>query len=332
MKTKMLTVLLVGILVLSTVNLALAAKEKCPTCEGTGKIPDPDGGVCTKCDGTGTIAPKIMMITMYAYQDGDTTVITATFKNTEDVDVNGTITATVDSYSATSEEMVFPSQEEVPIEITVDFNGHYSQSQLLQHVDVAATATEEITCPLCEGTGIPLVDCPDCGGTGYITDSSATTRPTSKTGAKTSGGVDWTLIGSIAGAAVVVAVVGVSLFVFLKRRRPSENKLRKMSSGEFQAWIIKMLDGKAASSAEISMGIDGYSRQNEPISIKQSDNVGMLAIDNFAMALARTRARGGIIVAFSFANDAIRGKVRARTNAHVDIQLMTVQDLLYMRH
>jgi hypothetical protein len=332
MKSKIFTLLLVGLLVLSTANLALGALEECPTCDGAGKIPDPDGGVCTKCDGTGTIMPKIVMVTMSAVQSGDSTVISATFKNMEDVDVTGRVTAIIGTYSASSEEMTFPSLQEIPLEIKVDYNGHYSSLDLVQHVKVTATAAEEITCTLCDGTGIALVVCPNCDGTGYITDSAAIISPTTKAQTKTSGSFDWTLIGTIAGAAVVLIVIGIGLFFFLKRRRPSENKLRKMSSSEFQTWILKMLDGKVASSAEISMGIDGYSRSKEPISIKQSENVGIAAIDNFAMALARNHARGGIIIAFSFANDAIRGKVRARTNYRLDIQLMSVQDLLYMRH
>jgi hypothetical protein len=351
MKNKPLMILLVGILVFSTFNLAVAAKEKCPTCDGTGEVECPtcggtgvseeDQGTCTKCDGTGTISPEIQMISMTPSQTDTTTEVAVTFKNTEAVDVNGTVTATVGGHSVTSEEMLFPSNEEVSVTLTLDYSGNYDSFQLIQHVDVSATATEDITCPACDGTGIVGSECPDCDGTGKITcpdcdgtgyvAASSVSSPTKKTSTEGSG-LDWTLIGSIAGVVVVLAAVGGGSFVFLKRRRPSEGKLRKMSSGEFQSWVIKMLDGKAASSADISMGIDGYSRANEPLSIKQSDTVGMVAVDSFAMALARNHARGGIVVALGFADDAIRGKVRARTNVHVDIQLMTVQDLLYLRH
>ena len=354
MKNKFLTLILVGILVFSTFSLVAAAKQKCPTCGGTGKVECPtcggmgvseDAGTCTKCDGTGTISPKIVMMTMSPSQSGSKTEITASFNNTESVDVNGTVTASLYGHSVTSEEMTFPSHEEVTVTLTIDYNGNYEMVQLIQHVQVTAKATEDITCPYCDGTGVANggdcpdcdgtgeVECPDCGGTGYVA-SGAVVNPSgksSKPGAN-QGGLDMTLIGSIAGAVVVVAAVGGGSVVFLKKRRPSEGRLRKMSSGEFQAWVIKMLEGKPASSAENTMGIDGYSRSNEPISIKQSDSVGMVAVDGFAVALARNHARSGIIVAFGFADDAIRGKVRARTNYHVDIQLMTVQDLLYLRH
>jgi hypothetical protein len=157
------------------------------------------------------------------------------------------------------------------------------------------------------------------------------TRHPTATPKGTQAGVSWVLIGEIIAAAAVIFIIGFSGFIFLRRRRMSEKRLRRFTSGNFQEWVLKRLDGKPATSKDISLGIDGFSRLNEPIAIKQSDSVGMVAIDSFAAALARNRARTGIMVAFGFSDDAIRGKVRARTNYHLDIQMMTVRELIENR-
>jgi hypothetical protein len=135
----------------------------------------------------------------------------------------------------------------------------------------------------------------------------------------------------VAGVVVVVAVAGVGGFVVFRKRRVSEASLRRLSGSEFQQWVLKRLDGKPGSSKDTAMGIDGFSRLNLPISIKQTDAVGMNAIDLFAASLAKSRATGGIMVAFGFGDDAIRGKVRARTNYRLDIEMMTVRELLERR-
>jgi hypothetical protein len=127
----------------------------------------------------------------------------------------------------------------------------------------------------------------------------------------------------------VVAGVGISAFVVVKKRRVNERSLRRLSSSEFQTWVLKRLDGKSSSSRDSAMGIDGFTTGGQPVSIKQSDDVGMRVIESFASALARNRVREGIIVAFSFGSDAIRGKVRAKTNYGLEIQMLTVNELIY---
>jgi hypothetical protein len=157
------------------------------------------------------------------------------------------------------------------------------------------------------------------------------TRHPTVTPKGTQAGASWVLIAEIVAAAAAIVIVGFAGVFFFKRRRMSEKRLRRFSSGEFQGWVLKRLDGKPATSKDISLGIDGFSRLNEPIAIKQSDSVGMVAVDSFAASLARNRARTGIMVAFGFSDDAIRGKVRARTNYHLDIQMMTVRELIEKR-
>jgi outer membrane biosynthesis protein TonB len=127
---------------------------------------------------------------------------------------------------------------------------------------------------------------------------------------------------------VVVAGGGISAFVFVKKRKVNEKSLKRLSSSEFQDWVLKKLNGKSSSSKDSAMGIDGFTTGGQPVSIKQSDGVGMSAIESFTSALARNRAREGVIVAFSFGSDAMRGKVRAKMNYGLEIQMLTVDELI----
>jgi len=136
----------------------------------------------------------------------------------------------------------------------------------------------------------------------------------------------WVLI-ELAAGVVAFCVVGILGFMFVRKRGPNEKKLRHIPSSEFNTWVLKRLSGKSASAMDTSGGIDGYTSAGYPLSIKQSDSVGMNAIDLFAASVARSKARSGVIVAFGFSDDAIRGKVRARRGG-LDIQMLTVQELL----
>ena len=116
-------------------------------------------------------------------------------------------------------------------------------------------------------------------------------------------------------------------FMFVRKRGPNEKKLRRLPSNEFNTWVLKRLSGRSASSMDASFGIDGYTSSGYPLTIKQSDSVGMNTIDLFAASVVKNKARSGVIVAFGFSDDAIRGKVRARRGG-LDIQMLTVQELL----
>ena len=61
------------------------------------------------------------------------------------------------------------------------------------------------------------------------------------------------------------------------------------------------------------MGIDGFTDEGYPFQIRQEDDVGKRAIDSFAAAMGRSKARNGTIVAFSFGRDALEGVTRAKT-------------------
>ncbi|MCL2358926.1 hypothetical protein [Candidatus Bathycorpusculum sp.] len=154
--------------------------------------------------------------------------------------------------------------------------------------------------------------------------SASTRRPTPT---PKSSQADSLFLIEIAVGVLVLCVVAFLGFMFIRKRGPNEKKLRKLSSSEFNTWVLKRLAGKPASSMDASFGIDGFTSLGYPLSIKQSDNVGMNSIDLFAASVARSKARNGVIVAFGFSDDAIRGKVRARRGG-LDIQMLTVQELL----
>jgi hypothetical protein len=345
MKNKVVTVLLISFLVFSTFGLALAEQVKCPqchgtgeitcpTCDGTGQIASGDNAACPTCDGTGEVKAKMTLVSMDPHVENEQTIVNAVYKNQEDIDVTATITASIQEHSTTSQEMTFPPGEEVPVELTIDFVGTYSMLQLVQSVRMSADPTTMVTCPDCGGTGISAqalcpdchgtgkITCPDCKGSGYV-EAGFLTGPLGS-------GLSPTVIGG-AGAGVAIALVAVASVVVMKKRRVSEKSLRKKSSGEFQQWVLKKLDGTPATSKDIALGIDGYTRLHEPIAIKQSDSVGLAVIDSFAASLARNRARGGTIVAFGFSDDAVRGKIRARTTYRLNLELMTVQDIINRR-
>lgn len=346
MKQKLLTALLIVLLVSSTIGLTLAAKTKvkCPTCSGTGEIDclncDGTGYIgeaesvqCSHCNGTGQVKPNIMMSTMTAGSKGSSTDVSAVYINREDNEVNATITASLDDHSVTSDSTAFPPDEEVTVELSIPYTSLYTSTMLLSHIIMTVNA-DEVSCSYCNGTGnvsegtvctecdgTGKIVCTDCGGSGYVTEGAVVNS-------SKNAGFDWALIGWIAGTAVIIVVVGVGGFVAFRRRGVSEEKLKRLSSGEFQQWVLKRLDGKPGSSKDTAMGIDGFSRLNLPISIKQTDAVGMNAIDLFAASLAKNRSTGGLMVAFGFSDDAIRGKVRARTNYRLNIEMMTVREII----
>ncbi len=318
MKNKLCTILLIGVLVFSTLGLALASQVTCPRCHGNGTL------TCPNCGGTGVLVPNLIMTSNNPYVENDQTIVKATYKNQESYNVTGTITASIQDHSTTSTKMDFPPNEDVPVTLTIDYVGTYSMLQLVQSVRMQANP-DNVTCPECTGTG--TITCPQCKGTGFVDSSLISGGGLNPPAA---GSISPTVIGGIA-AGAVIAVVAVVAVVMLKRRGVNEKSLRKMPSGDFQQWVLKKLDGTPATSKDIAMGIDGFSRLQEPIAIKQSDTVGLAVIDSFAAALAKSRARGGTIVAFGFSDDAVRGKIRARTTYRLNIEMMTVQDIMNRR-
>jgi len=124
-------------------------------------------------------------------------------------------------------------------------------------------------------------------------------------------------------AAVIIAAV-----VIVKRKKVTEKDLRKLPPSEFQNWVVQRFSGKVSSQQGSYMGIDGYTVEGYPIQAKQLDNVGSNIVDSFATAIGRSKAKTGVIVAFSFGNDVIRGIVRAKLHYGLEIKTVTVKELI----
>ena len=106
-------------------------------------------------------------------------------------------------------------------------------------------------------------------------------------------------------------------------------ELRGLKPFEFQNWVIQRCHGKAAPRKSGDMGIDGFAfMTHDPIQVKQSQHVGRNVVDNFETALRREGRDHGYIVAFSFTKNAHEEVARARWEDHLDIELVTVAEML----
>lgn len=105
-------------------------------------------------------------------------------------------------------------------------------------------------------------------------------------------------------------------------------ELKTFKPFEFQNWIIGALDGTSSERKVRDMGIDGYTfMERNPIQVKQSESVGRIVVDNFETALRRVKKDKGIIIGFSFTKDAYEEIARVKRANHLDIRLMTVEEV-----
>jgi len=315
MKRKVLTLSLTAIILFSSLNLASAA-VKCPRCHGTGEITEDQP--CPICGGDyeANIIRKRIMAGNNGTKARPATSVSGVFHNElADVGVYGVATAEVKSatatYTNTSAETYFPPGEDVTVTVIVE--GIEYAPHLSCYIYISAVGDTD--CPECGGTGIVTAteECPDCGGTGFVA-----ALPGDENSSLLIGGV---AVG-VAAALVIAAVLVV------KRKRVTEESLRRLPPSEFQNWVIKKLAGKPPSPTDSRIGIDGYTTEGQPISIKQSDGVGRDVIDKFASAIGQSKAKNGILVAYSFGNDAYTAKVKAKLNYGLEIQMVTVKDLI----
>jgi hypothetical protein len=346
MKSKLLIAALTAVLLCSALSIALTmAEDECPTCDGTGEIVCPhcdgtgkttaeQGEPCEKCSGTGTLEPYLLLTSRSTWLGEGKVFVQATYKNEEEVSTHGTVTAEVEAqgntYTGTSSDTTFPPNEETQVSFsiegisTADYN--YLEDKGFFSTSITLDA-DNIVCPYCDGTGLVALslDCPYCGGSGYI--ECPTCGGTGLAGGEGNENLD--IGGAVYGvAAVAVAGVAIGAFVVLKKRSINEASLRKLSASEFQNWVLKKMSGKSSSQSDARSGIDGYTIDGQPILIKQADDVDRTAIENFAAAMGRRNAKNGIIVAFNFGTEAVRGRVRAKLNYGREIEMITVRDLI----
>jgi hypothetical protein len=351
MKNKLLIVSLVAIFLFSALNVA-PAMAQCPTCNGTGKIVCPtcqgsgkittseQSETCQTCLGSGVVKPTIANKGTTAWASGEAAYVKGLFQNEEDAGVYGTATAEVQgsttTYTNTSSSTYFPPHETIEITIVIEEISYSDYRYLTQQRYIRSriylSEVDEIICPDCSGTGVVSVaaDCPECGGTGFVT------CPTCGGSLIAGGGQEETatsfpLVEGAAVAVGVVAAVTMAAIVVVKRKRVSEEALRKLTPSEFQNWVVQKISGKVASQEDSRVGIDGYTAEGYPIQIKQSDDVGGNVIDNFASAMGRRKARNGIMVAFSFGKGVYEGVARAKIHYRLEIKTVTVKELIESR-
>jgi len=320
----MTKIVLIVILLFSALNV-VPVMAQCPTCGGTGKI------VCPSCNGSGSVKPKISNLGTQLWTNEGGVIVQGTFQNEEDVGVYGTPVAEVDAFSQTytnsGSPTYFPPHERIKVTMTVrgiEYNDYkYLSGQRFILGRILLSEIDDITCPDCDGTG--FVTCPECGGAlidgeGGEYDGGGREQ---RQDVPISFPVDWTIVG-----VGVVAAGAIAAVLVAKRKKVTEKDLRGLTSTEFQNWVVQRLSGKASSLRDSRIGIDAYTAEGHPIQIRQSDNIDRNAIENFASVMGRIKAKNGVIIAFSFADDAIRGIVRARINYRVEIKKVTVKELI----
>lgn len=103
--------------------------------------------------------------------------------------------------------------------------------------------------------------------------------------------------------------------------------LHALKPFEFQNWIVDRINGIQSNRKSGDMGVDGHTfLLHEPVQIKQSEAVGRNVVDNFETAVKRDGKKRGFVIAFSFGRGA--HEEAARVRREVDIQLITVSDLI----
>lgn len=306
-------------MVLFSSVFAVALADVCPRCHGTGTITE--NQPCPTCGGSTTSVAGVVSKGTHA---GDASSgshlacrVDGVYHNGGTVDVYGTVTATVkksttEVFTNTSAKTLFAHDQDTSVTVMVEGVGFQPYYSCLLKLNA--------DCLTCGGSGfVPVtVTCPDCGGTGVV-----------------SGFASLTNFGGVAGPVIGVVVVGAVLataFVVVKKRRVTEESLHRLTSFEFQQWVVKKLLANPASQKDSYLGIDAFTPDGYPIQIRHDDDVGKRMIDSFAAALARSKARNGTIVAFSFGKDAFEGVMKARINYRLEIKTLTVKELLTTRN
>jgi hypothetical protein len=115
--------------------------------------------------------------------------------------------------------------------------------------------------------------------------------------------------------------------------------LRYREAFEFETWIVQQFGGLANSKQRGDLGLDGRTRENQPIQVKRSENIGRNVIDNFHSAVMRydkalyeknkkENKPVGFIIAFSFGRGAIQEVARLKVEEQVIIELVTVESII----
>jgi DNA modification methylase len=115
--------------------------------------------------------------------------------------------------------------------------------------------------------------------------------------------------------------------------------LRYKDAFEFESWIVAQYGGTSNTKQRNDLGLDGKTKDNTPIQVKRSDNIGRNVVDNFLSAVQRydkalyekNKAANkpiGFIIAFSFGKGAIQEVARLHNQENTIIKLVTVEEIV----
>ena len=115
--------------------------------------------------------------------------------------------------------------------------------------------------------------------------------------------------------------------------------LRFKDAFEFESWIVQQFGGTNNIKQRGDFGLDGKTKDNTPIQVKRSDNIGRNVIDNFLSAVQRYDKKLfdkniqeekpiGYIIAFSFGRGAIEEVARLKNKENQIIKLIAVEEII----
>jgi DNA modification methylase len=115
--------------------------------------------------------------------------------------------------------------------------------------------------------------------------------------------------------------------------------LRYKDAFEFEIFIVTQFGGINNTKQRGDLGLDGKTRENTPIQVKRSDNIGRNVIDNFKSACERNDKNlyeknktemkpTGFIIAFSFGKGAVQEVARLHNEENIIIKLVTVEEII----
>jgi DNA modification methylase len=115
--------------------------------------------------------------------------------------------------------------------------------------------------------------------------------------------------------------------------------LRYKDAFEFEVFIVTQFGGINNAKQRGDLGLDGKTRENQPIQVKRSDNIGRNVVDNFLSAVKRNdknlyeknkaeKKPVGFIIAFSFGKGAIQEVARLKNEENIIIELVKVEDII----
>lgn len=115
--------------------------------------------------------------------------------------------------------------------------------------------------------------------------------------------------------------------------------LRHKDAFEFENWIVSQFGGTSNTKQRGDLGLDGKTKDNTPIQVKRSDQIGRNVVDNFLSAVQRydkalfeknkaAKKPVGFIIAFSFGKGAIQEVARLHNQEDALIKLVTVEEIV----